>query len=168
MGKWETWDVKLFGWVWMHLFVCMSRVARGGQGGESCSVWKRRKLGGSVWRGRIHLFCIYLQRRPSEHGWQMSGECGDDTRAVVLFITISAQLCSALSSPLMAHHSETRGLNTAEWAENCSTGHGGHSEDFLCFTIRIFWLISLQIRKVSAGFPRSRKRNWTVKQNKST
>lgn len=92
---------------WMHMFVCMSGQAQGGQrgggAGGSCSVWKRRKLGGSVWRGRIHLFCIYLKGRPSEHGWQMSGECRDDTRAVVLFITISALLCSALSSAPTTH-----------------------------------------------------------------
>lgn len=63
----------------------------------------------------------------------MSGECGDDMRAVVLFITISAQLCSALSSPVMAE--QTRKLNTVECAENCSTGHGSHYKGFHRFGV---------------------------------
>lgn len=151
----------MFGCVCANAYVCVctSGVA---QGGESCSVWKRRKLGGSVWKGRIHLFCIYLQRRPSEHGWQMSGECGDDTRAAVLFITISAQLCSALSSPLMAHRVETRKLNTARWAWDCSTGHGRHNEESLFHDLNLSALTSNQIRHVSQDFLESRKKiNWT-------
>lgn len=87
----------------------------------------------------------------------MSGECGDDTRAVVLFITISAQLCSALSSPLMAHRVEIRKLNTPRRAWDCSTEHGRHNEESLFHDLNLSVLTSNQIRHVSQDFLESRK-----------
>lgn len=139
MGKWESWNVKL---LWVCVFVCVyrrwlrvGRVGQGGVGGLRCV--KETEIGGSVWRGRIHLFCIYLRRRPSEHGWQMSGECGDDTRAVMLLITISAQLCSALSSSLTAPHC-TENQKTEPSGVSSQLHYGTRQTQGRLF---LFWLI---------------------------
>lgn len=63
------------------MYVCVSRVAKGRQiGGWVEGGWREWGGGGVLqcerdgnWGevcegGRIHLFCIYLRRRPSEHG----------------------------------------------------------------------------------------------------
>lgn len=159
MGKWESWDMKL---LWMYVCVCECiclcvylRWLRVGRVGQSGTGWgggvlqcvKETEIGGSVWRGHIHLFCIYLRRRPPEHGWQMSGECGDDTRAVMLLITISAQLCWALSSSLMAPH-RTENQKTEHSGVSTELHHGTRQTQgglSLFLHLNFFWLICFQI-----------------------
>lgn len=154
MGKWESWDVKLL-WMYVSEWICLcvylrwlrvGRVVQGGVGGPA--VCERDGNWGKCVKGPypsvLHIFAeaavgAWLTDEWGVRGWHTGGH------APYYYIStamLSAQLLSDGTT------SKPRKLNPAEWAQNCTMGHGrnkNNSQEGLSPDVHLNFLTDLYL-----------------------